>query len=135
MSGPGGTSSRTDGGPGDSQPIREVPGGDYGDRKEMQEIQGGADMYQQPAPTGGPMPQSPPPAPGGLFDPSGRPDEPITSGIASGPGAGVSTTDGQMTEDMQLIATYLPDLRKAADAPTATQSFKSAVRYLEQFNG
>lgn len=136
VSGPGALSKRTDGGPGDEQPIRDVPGGNYGDRKEMQQIQQGAPMYEQPAPGGGPMPQAAPPSPGGLFDPTARPDEPITTGVPSGPGAGPSAnSNAEMAEDMQLIATYLPDLRKAADSPTATQSFKAAVRYLEQFNG
>jgi hypothetical protein len=135
VSGPGALSKRTDGGPGDEQPIRDVPGGNYGDRKEMQQIQQGAPMYAQPAPTGGPMPQATPPPPGGLFDPTARPSEPITSGIASGPGAGLSDDSSRLNDDMELIATYLPDLRRVADSPTATQSFKAAVRYLEQFNG
>ncbi len=135
VSGPGAMSKRTDGGPADSQPIRDVPGGNYGDRKEMEQIQKGAPMAAAPAPggSGGPMPA--PSAPGGLFEPTARPDEPITSGIATGPGDGPSNQQAQVTEDMQLLATYLPDLRKAAAAPTATQSFRSAVRYLEQFNG
>ena len=135
VSGPGALSKRTDGGPADSQPIRDVPGGNYGDRKEMQQIQQGADMYAQPAPgaAGKSMPM--PSMPGSLFEPTRRPDEPITAGIASGPGDGPSNTGEQVTEDMQLLATYLPDLRKAAAAPTATQSFRAAVRYLEQFNG
>lgn len=134
VSGPGALSKRTDGGPADKQPIRDVPGGDYGDRKEMQQIQAGADMYQQPTPgaKGAAMPG--PPKPGSLFDPTKRPDEPITSGIESGPGDGPSNMEAQVTDDMQLLATYLPDLRKAAAAPTATQSFRAAVRYLEQFN-
>lgn len=134
VSGPGALSKRTDGGPADKQPIREVPGGNYGDRKEMQQIQQGADMYQQPAPGTNGVPMPVPAMPGSLFEPTRRPDEPITAGINSGPGPGASDINGQMDDDMQLLATYLPDLRKAAAAPTATQSFRAAVRYLEQFN-
>ena len=131
VSGPGALSQRTDGGPADKQPIRDMPGGAYGEGKEMQQIQAGADMYAQP--------QTPaPPAPGGMFDPTGRPDEPITSGVASGPGVGPSMSEEAQdpyAQDMAIVAQYLPSLRRAAEHPSATNTFKSVVRYLETFNG
>ena len=134
-SGPGALSKRTDGGPADSQPIRDISGGDYGDRKEMEMIQKGAPMAEAPEPgSQGPAPSTAPAPPGGLFDPTARSDEPITAGIASGPGPGPSDMSQQANEDMQMLATYLPDLRRVADAPTASNSFKAMVRYLEQFN-
>ena len=126
VSGPGALSQRTDGGPADSQPIRDVPGGDYGDRKEMHQIQQGADMYQQSAPR--------PPMPPSLTAPTQRPDDPITSGIADGPGAGPSQPVDPFDEDMSIVATYLPSLRRAAAHPSATNTFKSVVRYLENFS-
>jgi hypothetical protein len=127
VSGPGALSQRTDGGPADKQPIRDVPGGAYGEGKEMQEIQAGADMYAQPAP----------PMPGNLFGASDRPDEPITSGVAMGPGAGPSPRDVEdpYDSDMVFISQYLPALRKASESPNATNTFKSVVRYLETFGG
>jgi hypothetical protein len=130
VSGPGALSQRTDGGPGDKQPIRDVPGGDYGDRKEMAEIQGGADMYQQAS-------APPPPMPGDLFGASERPDEPITSGVPTGPGAGPAPRDVEdpYDSDMVFISQYLPALRKASESPNATNTFKSVVRYLETFGG
>ena len=129
VSGPGALSQRTDGGPGDKQPIRDVPGGAYGEGKEMREIQAGADMYAQP--------ENPaPPMPGGMFDPSGKPDEPITSGINMGPGPGAKPPqDDSFTGDMTVVARYLPSLRRAAEQPNATNSFKAVVRYLETFGG
>ena len=129
VSGPGALSRRTDGGPGDKQPIRDIPDAAYGEQAEFQEIQGGAPMHRD-AP-------APPPRPAGMFAPTGMPNEPITAGIASGPGPGPSpSTQAQdAQDDMALVAAYLPDLRRVAAAPTASKSFKAVVRYLEQFNG
>jgi len=126
VSGPGALSQRTDGGPADSQPIRDVPGGDYGDRKEMNQIQAGADMYQQSAPR--------PPMPTSLMQPTQRPEDPITSGIVDGPGPGPRQPVDPFDEDMSIVASYLPSLRRAAAHPSATSTFKSVVRYLENFS-
>ena len=77
VSGPGKFSQRTDGGPGDSQPIRYVPGMEYGGGQELMDIQSGAPMAAE----GGPPRIS--------FDaPTERPDEPITHGAPIGAGAG-----------------------------------------------
>jgi hypothetical protein len=129
VSGPGALSRRTDGGPGDKQPIRDIPDAAYGEQAEFQEIQGGAPMHRD-AP-------APPPRPAGMFAPTGMPGEPITAGIASGPGPGPSPLmpEQDAQDDMALVASYLPDLRRVAAAPTASKSFKAVVRYLEQFNG
>ena len=129
VSGPGALSQRTDGGPADKQPIRDMPGGEYGEGKEMQQIQAGADMYAQPGPEA-------PPMPGGMFDPTGRPTEPITSGVDMGPGPGATPAqDDSFQNDMTVVARYLPSLRRAAEEPNATDSFKAVVRYLETFGG
>ena len=78
-----------------------------------------------------------PPMPEDLFGSSDRPDEPITSGIARGPGAGPSPRDSEdpYDSDMGFISQYLPALRKASESPNATNTFKSVVRYLETFGG
>lgn len=124
VSGPGALSQRTDGGP--SQPIRSLPDAEYGANKEFREIQQGAPVYQQP---------TPPSAPSGLFDPTQRPDEPVTSGIASGPGAGARPeVQPTVDADVALIRNYLPSLRKAAGMANAPQGFRYFVRYLETFN-
>lgn len=79
VSGPGSMSKRTDGGPIDGQPVREVGGFEYGGRQEFAELQGSAPMAQAEA-----LPPTP------IFAPTQRPDEPITSGVPVGPGSGPS---------------------------------------------
>lgn len=89
VSGPGALSARTDG-----QPIREVPGQDYGERQAGAMQQAAAPMAapgtMPPSPPGGggrPGPQSAPLASGDAFRPSERPGEPITTGVPIGPGS------------------------------------------------
>jgi len=79
-SGPGKFSTRTD----------LPPSKEYGERKQMEEIIGGAPTATtrgvadpQVGRPRNPMPEVTP-----LFAPSARPDEPITTGISRGPGAG-----------------------------------------------
>jgi len=91
-SGPGAMSQRTDGGPASKQAARWVSGGDYGDGGLMG-IQQGAPMAASPtaAPAsqqGAPGLQDQGPQVVPLTAPSQRPDEPVTTGAAVGPGAG-----------------------------------------------
>lgn len=126
VSGPGALSARTDGGPADRQPMRALPDAQYGEAKEFREIQQGAPMYAESAPS----------APPGLFAPTERPDEPVTSGIASGPGDGpiaLPQFGEQASADIQVIRGYLPSLKRAANMPNAPATFQSFVRYLETF--
>lgn len=126
VSGPGALARRTDGGPADKQPIRSLPDAEYGANKEFREIQQGAPLYEQ---------SPPPPAPPGLFDPTQFPDEPVTSGIASGPGSGpLPQLQPDINADVALIRNYLPSLRKAAGMVNAPPGFRYFVRYLETFN-
>lgn len=85
VSGPGKYAKRLD----------RIPANQYGDQKDMAEIAGGAPIARTPDTR--PTPASriqeatqgttaTPVTP--LFAPTQRPDEPITSGIDSGPGAG-----------------------------------------------
>lgn len=92
VSGPGALSRRTDGGP--SQPIREMAGGKYGERKETAELQASAPMANRRQPQ--PMPNRPPITP--LLAPTERPDEPITTGMPFGPGPGPEVLGGNNRE-------------------------------------
>ena len=83
VSGPGALSKRTDG-----QPAQYVSGLPYGEGQEFYDLQQQAPMSQSgnvPRPTraSGSAPMS---TPTPLFSPTERPDEPVTSGAAYGPG-------------------------------------------------
>jgi hypothetical protein len=69
----------------------------------------------------------------GLYDPTQRPDEPITHGIDSGPGAG---SDALMMnqvkqDDKDIVAKYLPSLSAMASAQDTPQSFRAFVSFLQ----
>lgn len=87
VSGPGKLSRRTDGGP--SQKLMPLSDQAYGAREDSLQQQRSAPMSQQdsiqptPVPGGG---GGPAPIPGDA--PSQRPNEPITTGVDIGPGAG-----------------------------------------------
>ena len=74
---------------------------------------------------------------GTLFDPTTRPDEPITAGVdgnTPGPGSEVLPKDlmnnTRIDENARIAAQYLPDLAVAAKSPDAPDSFKRFVNYL-----
>jgi len=92
VSGPGALSQRTDGGAGSAkQPIRVPTGGKYGEAKALEEQEKAAPMAVRGQPTGqagaaaNPQspPQLPPQQPQGVFHPTNRPTEPITTGVTS----------------------------------------------------
>lgn len=84
VSGPGKLSRRTDGGPSKGpQPVRGMGGGAYGERKALNEQQASAPMQG-----GTPVPSLPPVT--GLFEPTQRPNEPVTAGSVLGAGPGPS---------------------------------------------
>jgi hypothetical protein len=74
VSGPGALSQRTD-------MMTASDPNVYGDRKATEELMAGAAMAKQE-----PLPSTPPIT--GLFEPTQRPDEPVTSGNPLGPGPG-----------------------------------------------
>jgi len=78
VSGPGSLSQRTDGGP--TQPATYIPGLPYGQGQETYSNQVAAPM------AGNPVPQMEMPTP--LMAPTARPNEPITTGVDIGAGAG-----------------------------------------------
>lgn len=117
-------SQRTDGGPGDRQPMRDIPDAKYGEQKAMQEIQGGAAM------AGSPMSQVIP-----LGAPSTRPEEPVTAGNPLGPGVGPEAagvdTRSTVQKDAVALAQFLPLLEFAAQLPDATESTRAILRRLK----
>jgi hypothetical protein len=143
VSGPGSLSQRTDGGPG--QPVREVPAAYYGERQEMRDIQGGAQMAQGSMPTGSPtMPSNgmtPPAAPVSLgqgitplTDPTERPDEPITAGAPLGPGPGPTPQPISSPDDIQKILPYLSIIEARANMSESSQTLRNIVQYLKTFS-
>ena len=75
---------------------------------------------------------------GTLFDPTTRPNEPITAGVDFGPGPGSEAlpqgliNNTRIDENAKIAAQYLPDLAQAAKSPDAPDSFKNFVNYLIQ---
>jgi hypothetical protein len=107
VSGPGKFSKRTD---------LEVQSTGYGDKAQYQADKSGAPLATAPkspmlsqapeVPTG----QAPTPS-AGLYDPTRRPDEPITSGIDMGPGVGsnalgMQQPSGKLSDTLAILLPY-----------------------------
>jgi hypothetical protein len=118
------------------QPARYISGGTYGQGQELMAQQQGAPMAQAQVPTAGRseamasnLPQVTP-----ITAPTERPDEPVTTGIAMGPGAGPEALmlpkAGDTSEDRERILSYLPALETAALSPNSSQAFRNYVRVL-----
>jgi len=125
LSPPGALSQRTDM---QAQSPAMLPDADYGEQKEFQQIQRGAPMPQQPA-----APRRPAPTP--LNAPTGRPNEPVTTGVDVGAGLGseAMVNEDMMQGEMGAIAKYLPQFERMATAPDTPESFRLFVRYLQGF--
>jgi hypothetical protein len=106
-------------------------GGKYGERKALEEAQGGAPMAGNPvsattpampssAPVGGPVT--------GLFDPSQRPNEPVTSGLPVGPGR---SPQADMVGNYDMIMKYMPALELMASQEDAPEPFRALVKYVK----
>jgi hypothetical protein len=73
---------------------------------------------------------------GTIFDPSTRPNEPISAGVNFGAGPGSEVlpknlmNNTRLDENAKIAAQYLPDLAFAAKSPDAPDSFKRFVNYL-----
>jgi hypothetical protein len=122
VSGPGALSARTDGGA-TSQPQMVASGGAYGDRQEMESIQGGAAMAAAPGT----------PRPPALTDPTARPNEPITAGAAMGPGMGPQAagikSDYDITNDK--LRPLVHSLELIANLPQSNPETRAYVRALK----
>lgn len=114
VSGPGKLARRTD-----SQPVRNYPAEDHGDRKMLREQQQGAPMAAATSstpnsnPTPGPQVVDP-------FGPSRRPNEPPTAGIPFGPGPSGQT---------EVQATL--DWARALYASHPSEALRDAIEELE----
>lgn len=118
VSGPGSLSQRTDGGPADTQPVRVAPGGDYGDRQELEAAQRAAPLPQRtPVDTSGIVP---------MTAPTANPGQDITAGAV------VPNQPEEPGEyDMFRLGTYLNALKTAASRPNASPASRQLVRQLE----
>ena len=69
-----------------------------------------------------------------LDAPTQRPDEPVTTGLDSGPGAGsevmYANNSTLNVEDRQRMLTALPTLAILAESPSSSNAFRNYVRYL-----
>jgi hypothetical protein len=130
------------GGSGNSgtQAAKAMTGGQYGENKDMMELQTAEPLNASPtfpsspsrgrpqvAPTGQPLTQ--------LDAPTDRPNEPVTTGINMGTeGAGsevMYANDSTLNaEDRKRMLTALPTLAILAESPSASNAFRNYVRYL-----
>lgn len=136
VSGPGSLSQRTDGGPADRQPIRDLPNAGYGEQSDFRGIQAAAPI-QKSNPlqgsagqvTGGALPLP-------LDAPSARPGEPVTAGANAGPGPGQDVLglldESDLTRsDFHYLRKYLPTLQYMVDSnPNTSFSTRALVRFL-----
>lgn len=115
--GPGKYSRRTDGGPGDTrQAAQSIPSASYGDGVDTMAIQTAAPLAATGGAAGTQLREQPAQAPQApltsLFAPSQRTDEPITTGIDMGPGAGstaLGMSQGNVGEKLSdVLARMLP---------------------------
>lgn len=141
VSGPGALSKRTDGGP--AQALKDLPDAKYGENSQFQALQQGASLSASPSPQGQGQPfdaGSLPPNPAAgqvvpLSAPTGRPNEPVTSGAALGAGPGTSALGGQpaqvASQDMGKISQSLPLFEMMANMNDATPSTRLFVNLLK----
>lgn len=127
--GPGKYSVRTDG--------MQLPSAAYGEGVETQAIKSSAPLSRTPDVRGMPASEVRAVAQEAvtpLYAPSQRPDEPITSGIAMGPGPGpeaLAMDRNARQMDADIVARYMPALDAMASSPDAPTSFRIFVRNLQ----
>jgi hypothetical protein len=108
VSGPGALSQRTDGGP--TQPAKYISGLPYGEGQATYDQQTAAPMASGANPQ--PTLQMSEPTP--LMAPTSRPEEPLTTGIDIGPGAGSEIMNDRpnqtytLTQTLQQLIKYDP---------------------------
>jgi len=110
----------------------------YGEGVETQAIKSGAPLARTPDARGARASDVRAAAAQGpvtpLYAPSQRPEEPITTGIAMGAGAGPEVlginNDIDTLEDKERMVSYLPALETLAASPNSSQAFRNYVRML-----
>lgn len=128
VSGPGKLSRRTD----THQPVRTMPGGDYGDGVAQVQAQQAAPLAASSnvvTPTQAQAVTAQMPTP--LHAPSENPNQPVTAGADAGAGPGSSVLNLPTDSRDSLRAQYgpiMPALVAQAQSPYATQAFKDSVR-------
>lgn len=140
---------------GDPQRVQVPAGQPYGQRQQMEQSQaavplaGGTPTAPPPGagpPAGAPTPAPAPPTdqsmldaatqydfqPNPLVAPTNRPGEPVTAGLATGPGPGPDAMGGTSPQqaDVQAWRPYLPSLEYLASQPNSTVSTRNFVRNL-----
>ena len=124
-SGPGKYSVRTD--------KLDLGSTSYGEGKETAAIKSGAPLATTPDVKGTPASAVREAAITPLFAPSQRPEEPITTGIDMGPGAGSEVLAMRQDDDTNFraaIAAYKPVLNFIADQPNTSPETRAAIRQL-----
>ena len=114
-------------------------GCEYGENQAMIEYQTAAAINASTNMPSSPSQGGPQKAPTGqqltqLDAPTDRPEEPLTTGIDMGDGAGsevmYSNESTLNTEDRQRMVQALPTLAILAESPSASNAFRNYVRYL-----
>lgn len=111
--------------PGTPLPVTAAAGQPYGARKAQEDAQRAVPMaagLPAPAPTQVPS----------LAEPSSRPDEPVTSGLPMGPGAGPEALTAFPADQSGVadLASYLPMLEFIASQPGSSPQTRQLVRRL-----
>ena len=135
VSGPGAMSQRTDGGPASKQVQRYISGmPNYGDGQDLANLQASAPMAATPTPGAAPAPANGgEPAQQGqqaipIDAPTQRPGEPVTTGAASGPGAGPEVLPATSQAQNQGYQNALSLLNQFGDsASTQVKQIRNAL--------
>lgn len=122
---PGSLSRRTDGGVADMI----APGGPYGSRQDMQQIQSGAkmlpDVPEVQAPQIDPSQLTP------IDAPTNRPDEPVTAGVQEALASQQQQSAQVDAQTQQRLRNALPTLLWAASSPRASEDLRGFVRQVQ----
>lgn len=135
VSGPGALSKRTDGPQGGgSQPVRAPSGGDYGARKELEDMQQAVPLAASPGgDVGAPQPADITEGLVGFDAPTQNPEEPVTAGAERGAGPGLEALGlpNQPDEDAMQLIKYLPTFEHMANQPGSSRAARNLVRQLK----
>lgn len=120
-----------------TQPVATATGQPYGAAKAQADQQAAIPLEN----AAGAQAQAAAPAPGmiagalgqSIFDDTARPDEPVTQGAASGPGAGpeaLVTPPSTEAQDIAGLAPYIPALEALSAMPGTSVATRNFVRRL-----
>lgn len=113
--------------PGAPLPVQSAPGQQYGARKAQEDAQRAIPMSP-----GQPLPPPRPTQVTSLSEPSTRPNEPVTTGLPMGAGAGPEVLGQALAPDNGLadMLGYLPMLEFIASQPGSSGQMRQLVRRL-----